>query len=475
MHIIRFSAILLGAAFCLPLAAMTCCQSTQEVHGGAKSPEEQTQPGNLSCMPAVHVRALPIMPNEIFSANVNYPGSVPEYNAANYPWLQYDPTNASQWRAYLCAVLKYAYAGNIEFDWRSERSGSRWYHAPWMHRRYRWDSAGGHLKDSTGFGGREWVHGLTQERPGKLLELDRALTGDSTPTTTWAVSMYNEAGGYTIGRVWQNMCEGRIADTLLFQPGTVAIKLLFTTADTEKVRYLRGGVNWKANIDSLNPDATPTLHLLQIDIAVRDTRAEGATGWVFGTFVMRADLPINTLFGDTSRIAGSLRPWYHMQPLGLAWGNDPATALARPPLPARCEQYIDIELSRRIRDTLGWMGRLNGPADNRNASCVGCHGLAQRPVLEHTLFNSASNAFLTNNQETLAGYFQANLKPYRAHDTGMVSLDYSLQLQTGIANYWNYRRHMRTIGAGNHAGDRARRLKSDTSLPLYPAFNAVER
>jgi hypothetical protein len=52
------------------------------------------------------------------------------------------------------------------------------------------------------------------------------------------------------------------------------------------------------------------VRLLQIDVAVKDNRAAGTTGWVFGTFNYNSAAP-----GSTA--------WQRMIPIGLMWGNDP--------------------------------------------------------------------------------------------------------------------------------------------------------
>ncbi len=57
--------------------------------------------------------------------------------------------------------------------------------------------------------------------------------------------------------------------------------------------------------------------VLQIDVAVKDSRASGTTGWVFGTF-------------NYNSAASGARPWDKMVPVGLMWGNDPLLTPAKP-------------------------------------------------------------------------------------------------------------------------------------------------
>lgn len=411
----------------------------------SKHQPEPSSSYTLSCIPDIQIRSLPTRGNSIFAISMNYPTELMVYNETNYPWLRYNPTNLQQWRTYLWTVLKYAYTGNIESDWRSGPSEKRWYHAPWMHKKYKWDTATSTLSDTSGFGGREWVHGLTQERSGAIYELDTARRGDSTKTRTWAVSVYNLAGGYTIGRAWKNICEKKFEEPVAFTPGTVAIKLLFTDASSARVPYLNGSIEWKANIEKDNPDSCIPLRLLQIDIAVRDPRVDATTGWVFGTFVVRTDLPIDSYWGDTTSIPQQQLPWYKVRPLGLAWGND--TTSAQLNHPAVLNQFIDKDLQRRIRDNLGWKGRLNGPVDNPKASCISCHELAQRSHNMAIMFESASTPFTrAGSEDTLREFFLRNIRPGEAFTPGMDGLDYSLQLQAGMANYLSYLKYQEAEG-----------------------------
>ena len=52
------------------------------------------------------------------------------------------------------------------------------------------------------------------------------------------------------------------------------------------------------------------MHFLQVDIAVRDSRADDTTGWVFGTF----------MYHDSVE---NENPWKRLMPVCLMWGNNP--------------------------------------------------------------------------------------------------------------------------------------------------------
>jgi hypothetical protein len=218
---------------------------------------------------------VPEWTGHVFHLSQNYPPNVP---SDEQPWKQFDPTR--QQDQYMKAVLNYFYEGNIRPDTESSfdpvlnpRRG--WYNAPWQ---------------DFGLNGREFVHGLTRERT--------SLPGELHPSQThswnnYAVGFYNASGGFTIGRVWAN--HGKPEPSAALMPeGTVAAKLLFTTATPDEVPYLQGAPLWQAFIyenpnDPVPKPTTPrtiqAVRLLQIDIAVKDAQVATTTGWVFGTFV----------------------------------------------------------------------------------------------------------------------------------------------------------------------------------------------
>jgi hypothetical protein len=131
-----------------------------------------------------------------------------------------------------------------------------------------------------------------------------------------AVGFYNAPGGYIIGKVWKDPNAPNPA-VVNFPDGTVACKLLFTTAPVDQVPYLKNDFEWQANVSTSSggPRSIQTVRLLQVDVAVRDSRANSTTGWVFGTFVYDGN-------------AAGATPWDRLEPVGLMWGNDPAVTEA---------------------------------------------------------------------------------------------------------------------------------------------------
>ncbi len=337
------------------------------------------------------------------------------------PWESLD--FHTQPREYLTAALDYCFAGNLkpngDFDFNvKDNTGQRWYHAPWLH---------------TGVAGREPINGLTAEHAAPAGYLS---PGQKRKVQSWAVGYYNELGAVTFGDVWRDPAQPQLTRQI-FPNGTVAFKLLFTEATPEEVPQLKGTFEIPAlihqridkdNIDKEHRVTEPvTMHLIQIDIAIKDSRSED-TGWVFGTFVYDGDMP-----GTTWR--------ERLVPLGLAYGNDPGYTGGGDG-PAQCWINKD-ERAKWMNDTrtdLGYQGRLNGPLDNQVSSCISCHSTAQYPAAP-LLFMDRDKVTDGRHEysPTFAGqpesYWFRNImagKPFRPGD---FTSDYSLQLSKGIVAY----------------------------------------
>ena len=190
--------------------------------------------------PDAHNAPPPGWSGPVFRLSQQYPQSLPA--AGSQPWKQL--SFKTQPNEYLRAVLNYGLEGNKEIDFVSQNNPVRiWYHAPWMH-----------ATDA----GREFIHGLTRERPSRPQELHPDQSGT---WQNWAVSVYNPRGGFTIGRVWKNP-NSPDPSVAKFPTGTVALKLIFTEAPVSQVPYLAGSVEWEADINrAKNANPRPTLRL----------------------------------------------------------------------------------------------------------------------------------------------------------------------------------------------------------------------
>lgn len=373
----------------------------------------------------------------VFKLSQDYPSQLP---TEVYPWKQFD--FQKQWKDYMLSVLKYCYEGNVENDWELQKNSvRRWYHAPWLH----W-----------GRNGREYVHGLTHERVSQPEELSRS---QRAAVQNWAVGMYNAPGGYVLGRVWR---DPRKPDPLAarFPDGTVSCKLLFTQATPDQVPYLKGSIEWKAFIyqstvsptNPLGDRSIQAVRLLQIDIAVRDDRANNTTGWVFGTFVYSADAPGKT-------------PWDRMVPVGLMWGNDPKITVQMVRSGITLKETIINDAPELPHQHLGWAGRLNGPVDNPISSCLSCHAQAR--------WSPDNPASLTppRNAKPDSPLWLKWFENVPAGEPAATSLDYSLQLLTGIQNLHEWLELESSLGGSvNRVSPTLLSIPSVGSKPGVPRF-----
>ncbi|HQU83841.1 MAG TPA: hypothetical protein PKY59_11975 [Pyrinomonadaceae bacterium] len=371
---------------------------------------------------------------------------------------------------YIVEVLKYAYRGNVENDWIAEKNKiRRWFHAPWLHINYR--EKDGKIEERNS-GSREFVRGLTAERCSCRAELDspeigetclpapedfkdseEKLCSDASPVQNWGVAFFNEKAALTIGKVWEEMTVHERDSSkypnleeigkMDFTDGSVVIKLLFTSATDTDAPILAGSrLKWNADTNrykhrAANGDSFfseencrksdenfkkcfPELRLLQIDIAVRDTRAKHTTGWVFGTFIYNKDAK--------SVLDGKIKPksdWEKVEPVGLMFGNDPEVKFGQSSANLK-ENFIFTKLKQH----LGCGGRLNGPVDNPSQSCLACHAGAEISP-KYTKIATIKNP-CTNDSFGL--YFK-NVRSGKPITPEGISLRYSLQLQAGIIRY----------------------------------------
>jgi hypothetical protein len=344
----------------------------------------------------------------VFKLSQAYPATLPSLEPLNRrKWTQFDFKNPTDAPKYLQAVLDYCLEGNAANNFAdvSTNTVRKWYHAPWLH--------------STN-SGREFIHGLTKERPSRVGELGPAQTAQH---DNWAIGFYNARGGYTIGQVWKDPAHPDPRKAT-FPSHTVTCKLLFTTTPVTEAPFLDGTLEWEGDINrAAGTGPRPKLRLLQLDVAVKDPRANTATtvGWVFGTF-------------QYEKAASSSPNWWeHMVPVGLMWGSDVASLKGNQPT---TQEWINTNRGQKLH-----LGRrdqvLNGPVDNPLGSCTACHGFAQiaRVNSPSPTIPGAPPA-LNANDAALDRYF-TNIRAATALSPDYVSVDYSLQLQLGISRAIN--------------------------------------
>jgi hypothetical protein len=342
----------------------------------------------------------------VFKLGQDYPPTLPP--AGTLPWatinFKRNPTEATK---YLYAVRDYALDGMVAADFRPEANTVRkWYHVPLMN-----------------FGGnaREAIRGLTGERVLPVGEL-----GLIKAAHNFAVGFYNPRGGYAIGRVWKTASAPN-PKAAKFEKGTVVFKVLFTDANATNfppgTDITAGAPAWDIAVGG----QLQSLRLLQMDVAVRDSRSP--TGWVYGTFAY-----------DKSMTAPDA--WHKLAAVGLIFGDDP-TYTPDDQAAGRLlkETIISPDAPAYARGHLGWAGRLNGPVDNPVSSCISCHSTAEYPYQGMvTLFPSAAcdtfpeklHWFRDLTVTKAFGKIDAATCALSVPPAGVVPLGTSLQIQVGL-------------------------------------------
>lgn len=412
-----------------------CQQSLQNRVSSKKGTITKKIIYTASLYPSYNANYVPPVGLKPFELSQDYPK---ELVLENYPWQSIDFTKNPQ--LYMHTVLYYCLEGNTDVDFRGQENRIRkWYHAPWLHDDEKYAGT-----DYIG-NGREYIHGMTREFATPKYKLHDL---QDVELENWAVGMYNSPGGYTLGQVWPGAKQSPDPGKSHFPEGTVSFKLLFTDADTKKLPFLNNTLEWKANIYLCNPNAEctnkkridRTVRLLQIDIAVKDHRAL-KTGWVYGTFMYDGSAKGKTV-------------WERMVPVGLSWGNDSGVvkdlnrdgafinrelteSFINPALIGSKENYYAAFLKYH-----GLGGRLNGPIDNPVSSCISCHGNAavnDRGVTLPLGDFKSSTTRQNYSPESFRQFFKdiapgANGISYKGEN--YVTTDYSLQISTGIRNYY---------------------------------------
>lgn len=398
----------------------------------------------------------------IFHLKADFPNRLPDHLPEFLEKIDF----RTQPLAYMEAVRDYSFEGNLP-NWDPWQNHVRqWYHIPWLHP----TSTGPNAYPPNG--GTEGFHGLIKEAPVSPLQLGPGQKGKEGNYSVYAITLINDLAGYTMGKMWRDPQnpDPRATDARFgggFPVGTVFAKLLFTDAPqgTDHLPFLENPLQWTAYI---TPTFFPTgsqpvqrvvgkVNLLQMDIAVRDARADqpGLTGWVFGTFVYNGQLKHANKF-------------MNLVPLGLMWGNDPENRINKtdpfPPVHTKVNKQLQQTL---IFDTpqlppqhLGWNGRLNGPADLNTTSCMSCHITAQYPAVTSLVPAGAvpdggPTPPPQGGTDDWMKWFQ-NVRCATSMDPRTYSTDFSFQVAIALQNFFDVRS---TLVQGAWANDYGLRPK----------------
>jgi hypothetical protein len=370
-----------------------------------------------------------------------------------------------KWDQYIGAIFAYVREGqdpNLrdEIGFRTQVGGAtRWYNVPWM------------AYDPTV--GREWHHGTTNERTASIEDL----VGEELPTAhrgavhffgkmssacqaqfpngfeTWSVGYYNPQGGYALGRAIPRTGVPKVVDYmgspmpdgLPFPQGTAVVKVLTTNATPECVPFLKNSPVWRVNRHVMDEAKNKAYscdrklqesRIVQIDVAVADKRSP--TGWVYGTYAYDGNIDGATF-------------WDRLVPLGVQWGADPWSFPAVPKsgdLPLQQSVANPRVKGDKLYEHMGCNGRLAGPVDNPQSSCMSCHASAYASkvgtigtmganIPPSFGFDGLCQAYSADN----AAYFQ-NMTAPQSFPGGkfpnLMSLDTSLQLTVAFQQYGQY-------------------------------------
>jgi len=360
---------------------------------------------------------------------------------------------------YIEAIRDYVFEGNVPAfggegaAWDPYANPVRqWYHIPWLH-----PPAPLYPPD----GGTEGFRGLTKEAQVMPLQLSEHQRGDY---QVYAITLVNDFAGYTLGKMWQDADnpDPSVTDRRYgggFPPGTIFAKLLFTDAPAKPgdstmfpedyVEFLNNPIEWTAYITQQWCEKTgPTtcsgkraalpVRLLQMDLMIRDPRANDYTGWVFGTYVYNG-----AVNNPKSR-------FLNLVPLGVQWGNEPENIQNRtnPYPPIAIESAINPDLTQQVvfatpntpKQHLGWNGRLNGPADLNTSSCMSCHTTAQYPALTPLIAEGMMDAGkqlppVQGGSKVWMEWFQ-NVPAATSINRSAYSTDMSLQVAMALTNFY---------------------------------------
>lgn len=364
---------------------------------------------------------------------------------------------------YLTAARDYSFDGNLP-GWNPfENDKAQWYHIPWLHPTTTGPSA------YPPNGGTEGFHGLIKEAPLSPLQLGPGQKGKDGGYSVYAITLVNDLAGYTLGRMWADPDhpDPRATDHRYgggFPPGTVFAKLLFTDAPQgqDTLPFLENPLQWKAyitaNFWTSSTRAVTAVNLLQMDIAVRDTRADGPgqTGWVFGTFAYNGQV-------------NNANKFLNLVPVGVMWGNDPGnttnTTNPFPPTQTKpnpeLKETVIFASNQLPPQHLGWNGRLNGPADLNTTSCLSCHITAQYPAVTSLVPDGAApdggpTPPAQGGSPEWMRWFQ-NIPAATSFDPRTYSTDYSFQVAISLQNFFD-------VNAARLQGAWA----SDYALPRVP-------
>lgn len=383
-------------------------------------------------------------------------------NISQTPWLdeKLDVRNIQDAEKLAKILQKYVYAGWFDSDTTvgktdheshfRKNSIRTWCQTPWLNVTEK---------------GREAIHGLTKEFPIRTTHVytvpkDVEMTEDA---VTWGVAFFNEPVCQQYHEFFKE--KGSMIPQIKTQSpnfssgnGSVTFKLLFNTMPDWENR-MKGqwtsedgslkAYNWIAHVSHGRQDDGKTakdesirqlmnVAHIQMDVGLRDSRILGTKSniknWIMTTYYFDPNYK-NELLNDMD-IPEALR---HMRPVGLQYGLNAGDThifdgAHNNHFPPKTKIPLGSELPPELDRTAT---RLNGPVDNINGSCLGCHAasglrfnvgpMSKQPPYPPMVFTS---------DEEYSEFMRKLRK--NANITG--DFDFNMQLDKAMRNFVNSKR-----------------------------------
>jgi len=340
-------------------------------------------------------------------------------------------------------------AGKTQYESHFRSNSLRtWCHTPWLNVTEK---------------GREAIHGLTKEFPIRSTHVytvprDTEMTEDA---VTWGISFFNKptCGEYANFFNEKNSMLPTITEMkpqFKTPDGGLAFKLLFNTMPDWQ-NHMRGQwtsssqdlktYNWWTHVSHARQDDKPAngdeslreisnVALVQIDISLKDARLKGTNpllkNWIMLTYYFDPNFK-NEYLADMN-IPEALK---YMRPVGLQFGLNAGQShifdgsrnnhlVKKVPL----GDSLPPELDR-------FSTRLNGPVDNINGSCLGCHAAGGLRFNVGPMTKTSKHppmTFLSNED------YVAFLKDMKKNPGISGDFDFNMQLDKAMRNFVNRNR-----------------------------------
>ncbi|MES2803234.1 MAG: hypothetical protein V4654_12125 [Bdellovibrionota bacterium] len=340
-------------------------------------------------------------------------------------------------------------AGKTQYESHFRSNSLRtWCHTPWLNVTEK---------------GREAIHGLTKEFPIRTTHVytvpkDVEVTEDA---VTWGISFFNKptCGEYANFFNEKNSMLPTITEMkpqFKTPDGGLAFKLLFN-AMPDWQNQMRGqwtsssqdlkAYNWWTHVSHARQDDKPAngdeslrelsnVALVQIDISLKDARLKGTNpllkNWIMLTYYFDPNFK-NEYLADMN-IPEALK---YMRPVGLQFGLNAGQShifegsrnnhiITKVPV----GESLPPELDR-------FSTRLNGPVDNINGSCLGCHAAAGLRFNAGPMTKTSKHPPMTflSNEDYVAFLKDMKKKPGISGD-----FDFNMQLDKAMRNFVNRNR-----------------------------------